>query len=42
LRDFLIHHYFGVDLDIVWQTILVDIPPLRSAILQIIDKTEAS
>src|SRR3989338_10787006 len=26
IRDKLIHHYFGVDLDIVWQTIKKDLP----------------
>jgi uncharacterized protein with HEPN domain len=29
MRDRLIHHYFGVSLEIVWETIQTDIPALR-------------
>lgn len=32
MRDKLIHHYFGVNLDIVWQVIQNDLPPLMTAI----------
>jgi len=32
MRDKLIHHYFGVNLDIVWQVIQHDLVPLLSAI----------
>ncbi|MCF8326375.1 MAG: DUF86 domain-containing protein [Leadbetterella sp.] len=28
MRDRLIHHYFGVDLEIVWNTVLEDLPIL--------------
>lgn len=28
MRDRLIHHYFGVDLEIVWNTVLEDLPVL--------------
>src|SRR3989337_2889437 len=28
IRDRLIHHYFGVNLDIVWQVVLVELPEL--------------
>ena len=28
MRDKLIHHYFGVDYPVVWDTVLSDIPPL--------------
>jgi len=28
MRDKLIHHYFGVDLEIVWGTVTTDIPSL--------------
>ena len=31
-RDFLIHHYFEVDLDRVWQTVVQDLPQLRQAV----------
>lgn len=30
MRNRLIHEYFGVDLDIVWQTIEEDINPLEA------------
>ena len=29
MRDRLIHGYFGVDLEIVWQTVVEDIPSLK-------------
>jgi len=32
MRNRLIHEYFGVDLDIVWQTIQDDLGPLETAI----------
>jgi uncharacterized protein with HEPN domain len=37
VRDRLIHHYFGVNLDIVWDIVAVELPVLESqveAILQ--------
>ena len=36
MRDKLIHDYFGVDIDAVWQTVIRDIPRLRDEILKII------
>jgi uncharacterized protein with HEPN domain len=32
MRNRLIHAYFDVDLDIVWTTVVEDIPPLLSAL----------
>lgn len=32
MRDKLIHDYFGVDVDVVWQTVKEDIPYLKSLI----------
>lgn len=32
MRDKLIHDYFGVDLDAVWDTVKKDIPPLKDEI----------
>ncbi|HQL59947.1 MAG TPA: DUF86 domain-containing protein [Methanoculleus sp.] len=29
MRDKLIHHYFGVSLEIVWETVQSDMPVLR-------------
>ena len=37
LRNRIIHHYFGIDYDIVWDTVKTDIPILREFIFQIID-----
>lgn len=36
MRDRLIHDYFGVDLDIVWDVLQSKIPPLRDAIRSIL------
>ncbi len=36
MRDKLIHDYFGVDLGVLWKTLQVDLPPLKSIISQII------
>lgn len=38
MRDKLIHGYFGVDTEIVWNTLQKDIPPLKQKILQIKEK----
>jgi uncharacterized protein with HEPN domain len=32
MRDKLIHHYFGVNLDIVWGVVKEDLPPLDVAV----------
>jgi len=37
-RDKLIHTYFGVDLDIVWDIVNMDIPHLREKVKEIIQK----
>jgi len=29
MRDILIHHYFGVDYDIVWETCIKDLPDVK-------------
>lgn len=34
-RDKMIHHYFGVDLDIVWSIIKINLPRLKKKILKI-------
>lgn len=34
-RNILIHEYFGIDLEIIWNVILDDLPPLYDAIIQI-------
>ena len=35
MRGKLIHEYFGVDLEIVWQAINIDIPSLKPILLEI-------
>lgn len=32
MRDKVVHHYFRVDLEIVWQTVKKDVPKLKSEI----------
>lgn len=39
MRDKLIHGYFGVDLDAVWDTLKKDIPPLKTEIKKILKKS---
>lgn len=34
MRDKLIHHYFGVDLEVVWDTVEKDIPNLKKALTE--------
>ena len=41
MRDLLIHHYFGVNLNDVWYTVKVDIPVLKDEILTILNLLEA-
>lgn len=38
MRDKLIHDYFGVDLDAVWDTAKRDIPALKYRLMEIIEK----
>jgi len=40
MRDKLIHGYFGVDIDAVWDTVKRDIPELKEEIKRIIDEIE--
>ena len=37
MRNILIHDYFGVDLEVVWKTTSIDIPPLKENIINITD-----
>ncbi len=39
-RDRIIHHYFGVDLDIIWEIVKKDLPDLKKKIQEILDKEE--
>jgi uncharacterized protein with HEPN domain len=38
MRNRLLHEYFGVDLDIVWQTIQDDLAPLETAITTMLNE----
>ncbi len=38
MRDRIIHDYFGIDIEIVWQTVIKDIPYLKNTIKQIYKK----
>ncbi|MDI6860259.1 MAG: DUF86 domain-containing protein, partial [Methanocellales archaeon] len=38
MRDKLIHDYFGVDLDAVWDTVERDIPALKTKLRNLIEK----
>lgn len=40
LRDILIHEYFGVNIDRVWEVVRKDFPPLKANLLKIIDETD--
>ena len=40
MRDKLIHGYFGVDLDAVWDTATIDIPSLKERLQEILKKEE--
>ena len=36
MRDKLIHHYFGVDLEVVWDTVEKDLPALKKNVKKIL------
>ncbi|MFQ5614135.1 MAG: DUF86 domain-containing protein [Anaerolineae bacterium] len=38
VRDRLIHHYFGVNLDIVWQIVVAELPKVASQLKRILDQ----
>jgi len=40
MRDKLIHHYFGVNLEVVWKTATEDLPDLAPLIHQILSEAE--
>jgi uncharacterized protein with HEPN domain len=41
MRNLLVHHYFGIDLDQVWDTVLLDLPMLYKDIHDILDDLDA-
>jgi uncharacterized protein with HEPN domain len=41
-RDKLIHHYFGVDLNVVWKTVTEDVPALIPLVEKAVSTERAS
>ncbi|WP_353196222.1 HepT-like ribonuclease domain-containing protein [Parapedobacter defluvii] len=41
LRNRIIHHYFGIDYDIVWDTVVSEIPLLQEYMTIILDQEKA-
>lgn len=41
MRDRLIHGYYMVDLDVLWQTAIADLPATRPALTRVLDQTRA-
>lgn len=41
MRDKLTHHYFGVDLEIVWKSVNEEIPELKKYIKNILEKEKS-
>lgn len=41
MRDKLIHHYFGVDLETVWEVVERDLEPLREAVARLLPDDSA-
>ncbi|NVM38527.1 MAG: DUF86 domain-containing protein [Candidatus Lokiarchaeota archaeon] len=39
MRDILIHQYFGVDLDLTWEVIKIDLPKLKKSIISLINES---
>jgi uncharacterized protein with HEPN domain len=40
MRDKLIHQYFGVNLELVWKTVEIEIPRLQKAVERLLDENE--
>ena len=40
MRDKLIHNYFGVDIDAVWDTVEKDIPMLKNKLKDVLEKED--
>jgi len=39
MRNVLVHQYFGIDLDLVWQVVSTDVPDLKRRVTAILDET---
>jgi uncharacterized protein with HEPN domain len=40
MRDKLVHDYFGVDLDLVWDVVAAELPAARIRIVELLDELE--
>jgi len=40
MRDKLVHDYFGVDLDLVWDVVVTELPNARTRITALLDELE--
>ncbi len=40
MRDKLIHGYFGIDFEIVWDAIKIDVPKVKPELLKILKELE--
>jgi uncharacterized protein with HEPN domain len=40
MRDKLIHDYFGVDLDLVWDVVAVELPAARTCIVALLNELD--
>lgn len=38
LRNVLVHEYFGIELTVIWSTILVDLPMVRLKLAELLDQ----
>ena len=42
MRDKLIHHYFGINLEVVWETVKTEIPILKEQMLKLKEASKAN
>jgi len=40
MRNILVHQYFGIDLNMVWDTVVTEIPVLREDVKKILESEE--
>ena len=38
MRNILVHHYFGIDAEIVWTVVEKELPQLKAGIVQMIER----
>ncbi len=42
MRDKLIHEYFGIDLEIVWEVVNTELPPIKPLIQKVLEEEEVT